>query len=235
MAATGTSVEPGNGWFIVLEGIDGSGKSTQAGRLVRRLLDHGVPARATREPSDGPIGALIRQALSGRIAFDERVLAYLYAADRLDHITNGLDGMSQALTAGDVVVSDRYQLSTYAYHTNAFDLATVVGLNMAATDLLVPDLILFLEVSPDVAARRLASRGGGAQRYERLETLRRVRDAYAEAIPHVSDRSRVAIVDGEQPPELVAEAIWREVGTVIGGGIIGPVSDRTVSAPGQSA
>ena len=81
------------GKFIALEGIDGSGKSTQIGRLVQRLAERGINCRATREPTDRPVGALIRQALTGQTTLDPRVIAALYAADRIDHLVNGEDGL----------------------------------------------------------------------------------------------------------------------------------------------
>ena len=79
-----------SGRFLAFEGIDGSGKSTQLQLLLERLRQRGVECRGTREPSDGPVGAMLRQILTGRMAADGRVIAGLFAADRLDHLVNGL-------------------------------------------------------------------------------------------------------------------------------------------------
>ena len=95
------------GKFIALEGIDGSGKSTQIERLIRRLTQRGVNCRATREPTGRPVGALIRQALTGQTPLDPRVIAALYAADRIDHLVNGEDGLAALVEQGITVVTDR--------------------------------------------------------------------------------------------------------------------------------
>ena len=110
------------GKFIVLEGIDGSGKSSQTGPLVRRLEELGVPCRETREPTGGPVGSLIRQIFTGRATADNRVIAALYAADRLDHLVNEVDGLCAAIDRGITVVSDRYYFSSYAYHSVDMDI-----------------------------------------------------------------------------------------------------------------
>ena len=81
------------GRFLALEGIDGSGKSTQLQLLLERLRARGVECRGTREPSDGPVGAMVRQILTGRVTADHRVIAGLFAADRLDHLVNRRDGI----------------------------------------------------------------------------------------------------------------------------------------------
>lgn len=212
--------QSGRGWFIAFEGIDGSGKSTQVGRLVRRLQDAGMPTFATGEPSGGPIGALIRQALSGRTILDERVMVYLYAADRLDHVLNEHDGMLRTLEAGTTVVSDRYHLSTLAYHTDVFDLATIAHFNSIATDLLLPDLVVFLDVSPEAGLHRLATAGGGRDRYERLETLHRVRAAYEAALSTLPPTTRLVTIHGEETPDLIAETVWAAVLGLVGGSAI---------------
>ena len=105
------------GKFIVLEGIDGSGKSSQTAPLVKHIEALGVPCRETREPTDGPVGSLIRQIFTGRVTADNRVIAALYAADRIDHLVNEVDGLLAAVDQGVTVVSDRYYFSSYAYHS----------------------------------------------------------------------------------------------------------------------
>ena len=82
------------GQFFALEGIDGSGKTTQLKLLARRLEEAGVPCLTTCEPTSGPIGKLLRQVLTGQVACDSRVVAPLFAADRLDHLLNGEDRKS---------------------------------------------------------------------------------------------------------------------------------------------
>ena len=104
-----------SGLFFALEGIDGSGKSTQLQLLAGRLEAAGIPCLTTREPTDGPIGQLLRQVLTRQLSCDSRVVAPLFAADRLDHILNAGTGVLQALERGITVLSDRYYFSSYAY------------------------------------------------------------------------------------------------------------------------
>src|SRR5690242_1367991 len=107
--------------FIVLEGIDGSGTTTQAARLAQTLQARGARVHATREPSTGPVGRLLRQALTGTLVADERpvqldfcTLALLFAADRMDHVRREIE---PALARGEVVISDRYDLSSLIYQS----------------------------------------------------------------------------------------------------------------------
>ena len=120
------------GKFIALEGIDGSGKSSQIGRLVQRIEGLGLRCRADREPTGGPVGSLIRQIFTGRVSADNRVIAALYAADRLDHLVNEVDGLCAAIDQGITVVSDRYYFSSYAYHSVDIDMDWVIGATPSA-------------------------------------------------------------------------------------------------------
>ena len=95
------------GKFIVLEGIDGSGKSSQIGPLAERIQGLGLRCRADREPTGGPVGSLIRQIFTGRVSADNRVIAALYAAARNAHLVNSLDGLCAAIGQGITGVIDR--------------------------------------------------------------------------------------------------------------------------------
>ena len=112
-----------DGHFIVIEGIDGSGTTTQCSILADRLTEKGLPVHTTREPSDGPIGVLIRQVLTGRVVvsgrqgarpFNWATMATLFAADRLDHLEAEV---IPNLTDGVTVICDRYDHSSVAYQT----------------------------------------------------------------------------------------------------------------------
>ena len=143
------------GRFLVLEGLDGAGTTTQASRLCAWLASRGRKAHLAAEPSKGPVGTEIRQVLSGRLRgagggdFDPRALALLFAADRLDHWESEI---RPNLEAGLDVVSDRYVLSSLAYQgVTTGDAAWVAAINGRAP---APDLTLFLRVRPAVALRR---------------------------------------------------------------------------------
>src|SRR5580658_957770 len=108
------------GRFVVLEGIDGAGTTTHVGRLAERLRSSRVPVRVTREPSDGPVGTLVRQVLTGRIvspggrAPGWATMALLFAADRMDHVDAEIEPF---IASGGVVISDRYDASSLGYQS----------------------------------------------------------------------------------------------------------------------
>lgn len=146
------------GRFIVLEGIDGAGTTTQAALLADALRARlGVEVELTREPTDGPLGRVLREALSGRAPLDPVALALAFAADRADHVHNPRTGIAAALAAGRWVVSDRYLLSSLAY--NRGGVVTRDWLTAINRHALAPDLTLFLAVDPALALERIAARG----------------------------------------------------------------------------
>lgn len=196
------------GKFIVLEGIDGAGKTTQIAPLAARLTGLGVRCRATREASDGPVGVLIRQALTGRTPLDPRVIAALYAADRIDHLVNEVDGLCAVLDKGITVVSDRYYFSSYAYHSVDVDMDWVIQANALSAGLLRPTLTVFLDVPVETALARIHQNRTVEEIFDGEERLRRTRELYFEAFRRLEDVERVAVVDGSGTPDEVAERIW---------------------------
>ncbi|MCC6645581.1 MAG: dTMP kinase [Polyangiaceae bacterium] len=213
------------GMFFVVEGIDGAGTTTQVARLVERLTSKGLPAIGTREPTSGPIGALLRQALTHRLVVPGHhgprppgwgTMALLFAADRLDHLEatvlpNLQDGVS--------VISDRYDLSSLAYQSaTASDPAAAVEwvrrLNHHARR---PDLTVVIDVPAELAAQRRAARGAAEELYEGAELQRRLVEAYRRAEELVPG-DRVAHVDGRAAPDEVADAVWAEVDRARRGG-----------------
>ena len=192
------------GRFIVLEGLDGSGTTTQLARLVEA-----VDGLATCEPSDGPIGRLIRQALAREAPLSERVLPYLFAADRRDHLEREIE---PAVAAGRVIVSDRYIGSSLAYQTLACPLELVWGLNAAFR---APGLTLYLHLPVDVCAARVedrASRGGTRDIFETRERLAEIAGRYETALG-VLERAghRIVRVDGAGTVDEVHARVMAEV------------------------
>ncbi len=211
------------GYFIVLEGTDGSGLSTQAPLLRDALLHAGRAAYVTKEPSEGPAGAIIRLALTRRLGYapfsshtadegpaaaaweplGDDVLALLYAADRLDHLRQVI---TPRLAHGVDVVCDRYRLSSLAYQALTADPDWVAALNSKARP---PDLTVFLDVAPEVSRERMARRQGGVELYEQDRTIRRIRENYLRLI--AAGRAageNIAVVDGEGPIDAVAARVW---------------------------
>lgn len=202
------------GRFVVIEGIDGSGTTTQTELLAKRLRKEGRAVRETAEPSSGPIGALIRQVLTGRIvgagglAPGWETMALLFAADRMDHVETEIVPFLQN---GGVVLSDRYDASSLAYQSvmsgrgGKDAVEWIRALNRYARR---PDLTIVLEVAPDVAAERREARGEAAQLYEQNELQIALAAFYKDLSKHLP-QDRVAHVDGAQSVETVAEAVYR--------------------------
>lgn len=199
------------GKFIVLEGIDGSGKSSQIGPLVKRLQNLGLPCRETREPTGGPVGSLIRQIFTGRVTADNRVIAALYAADRIDHLVNEVDGLCAAIGQGITVVSDRYYFSSYAYHSVDMDMDWVIQANDLSASLLRPTLTVFLDVPVETALERIRQNRVVEEIFDREDRLRKTRELYFRAFERLKDVEQVAVVDGTGTQEQVAERIWGAV------------------------
>lgn len=199
------------GKFIALEGIDGSGKSSQLGRLVSRLRKLGVPCHPTREPTQRPVGALIRKALNGQPPLDPRVIAALYAADRLDHLVNDRDGLCSAIDQGITVVSDRYYFSSYAYHSVDVDMEWVIEANSISAGLLRPTVTVFLDIPVELAMERIRQNRDHTELFEREERLRQTRELYFEAFERLRDAETVAVVDGVGTEDEVMERVWAAV------------------------
>lgn len=199
------------GRFLALEGIDGSGKSTQLQLLLERLRARGVECRGTREPSDGPVGAMVRQILTGRVTADHRVIAGLFAADRLDHLVNERDGILEQVRSGATVVTDRYYFSSYAYHGVDVDMGWVIDSNRLSAELLRPDATIFLDVPVRRALERIGQNRSHTELFEKEDRLTATREKYLEAFERLRDKETVAVIDAGGDVETVAERVWAAV------------------------
>ncbi|MBQ7499532.1 MAG: dTMP kinase [Clostridia bacterium] len=199
------------GKLIVFEGIDGSGKGTQIKLLAEKLDRIGKEYVLTKEPTDGNIGKLLRQYLTRSIEGDERSVAALFAADRLDHIF-GKGGMLDLIDKGKTVICDRYYLSSYAYHSVGVDMDWVISMNSEAAAALRPYAQIFIDVSPETAMERIKARGEKLELFEELERLTRVRNNYFAAMEKLADVENLIIVDGARSPETVAEEVFDRLG-----------------------
>jgi dTMP kinase len=206
------------GHFIVVEGIDGSGTTTQCSLLAERLVEAGLRAHTTREPSDGPIGVMIRQVLTGRLVVSGRdgahppgwaTMATLFAADRLDHLEAEV---IPSLVDGVTVICDRYDYSSVAYQTvsggGGDDASSWVrDLNRHAKR---PDLTLILDVDPRVAASRRSTRAGSPELYEIDEMQVELAKFYAK-IDELFPDDTIRHIDANCGVDEVTTAIWSEV------------------------
>jgi len=197
--------------FIAFEGIDGSGKSTQVKLLSDRLKKEGLKVYATFEPTDSPIGSVIKNIFKHRIEADHRTIAALFVADRLDHLLNKTNGILKKLEEGYTVISDRYYFSSYAYHGTHMSMDWVIEANSLSADLLRPDLNIYIDISPEVSMKRLNNGRSSTELYETTENLYAVRKKYLEAFEKLKMKEIVFITDGNRPAELVSKDIWEEV------------------------
>lgn len=203
--------EKKTGNFIVFEGIDGSGKSTQVQLLKNRLARMGVPFYATFEPTDSPIGSLIHQMMTGRVVSDNKVVAALFVADRLDHLLNPLNGVCAKIQDGISVISDRYYFSSYAYHSVDMPMDWVVAANSQSAEILRPSVTVFIDVDPEDAIRRIAKTRSQPELFETRERLISVRKKYFEAFEKLRDLENVLVVDGGRDPRAVEAEIWEKI------------------------
>lgn len=199
------------GRFIVFEGIDGSGKSTQINLLKENIEKHAINCMTTREPSDGPVGTLLRQFLTGRIAGDESTIAALFAADRLDHLNNPVNGVCRKLEDGITILSDRYLLSNYAYQSVRVPLDWVMKTNSLAADTLKPDCHIFIDVDPDTSLERMSKGRHQIDLFETKERLTEVRNRYFELFKQLEHRENIIVINGNRSVEEISEEIWSKV------------------------
>jgi dTMP kinase len=197
--------------LIVIEGLDGAGTTTQVKRLVEHLNARGTRAHATREPSDGPVGRLIREMLTGGHAIagqaiSQNTFGLLFAADRLDHLQREVE---PKLSAGTWVVSDRWYHSSLAYQGTGADRDWIAMLNGRARK---PDITVFLKVKPEVAAQRRVAAGRTQELFEDLAMQREVDAGYRATIDELSAQGeRIVIVDGEQSEDDVFVEVVRAI------------------------
>jgi dTMP kinase len=201
--------------FIALEGIDGSGKSTQTKLLTEKLTAQGHKVYSTFEPTDNQIGKIIRNILRGNQKADYRVIAGLYMTDRLDHLLNEENGIVKKLDEGYTVICDRYCFSSYAYQGVHMDMDWVIQANSLSAQILRPDINIFIDVSPEVSMQRLQANRDNIELFETLDNLKKVRAKYGEAFEKLRSVENIFTVDGNRSFELVANDIWQKVSSML--------------------
>ncbi len=190
---------PYTGKLIVMEGLDGSGQSTQANLLKDFLLKKGYQTVLTKEPTqDSKDGRKIREVLDKKSEIQPQKLQELFAQDRKEH----LEGVIiPALKEGKIVISDRYFFSSFAYGTTSgLDLGWLIEIN---NDFLLPDITFFLKVSPEICLKRVDVRNKNKERtlFEEKEKLSKVWQVY-QNLPNRFDN--ISVINGEKSIEEVA-------------------------------
>ena len=194
--------------FIVIEGLDGSGGTTQSRLLTEWLGSNGHTPHLTQEPTTGPIGKFIRELLmnSSTAKVQDNVLPYLFAADRRDHLDREILPL---LENGSTVVSDRYYHSSLAYQALSVGLPLVAELNAPFR---APDITFFLYLSPEVSFERVQLRGLPVERFETLDRLRSVADAYKSVLAYSRSRGeKIITIDATKSIEEIHGEITAKI------------------------
>lgn len=195
-----------DGKLIVIEGIDGAGLSTQTAAVKEALEHEGYKVCKTKEPTDGPSGAVIRLALTHRISLTAHSFALLFAADRMDHLHYEI---VPELEKGTTVICDRYFFSNIAYQGTELDRAWIKELNR---DCLLPDATFFLDVDPYVSEDRRSVRHR-AEYFEKRETLARIREEFIDVFEEFETRhdARIRTIRGNKAIMDVTREIVNDV------------------------
>ncbi len=198
------------GRFIVFEGIDGSGKSTQIGRLADALAKKGRRVVVTAEPTNSVSGGLLRDALSGAQKRSPSELAALFLLDRIHHNVNEQNGIAKLISEGHDVICDRYYYSSLAYQGSETDSAWVRALNLDCPEIRRPDICVFLDLDPDTALSRIGGRGV-TEIYEKRDALERIRKKYFEVFDSLGANENIKIIDASGMPDEVSAAVIKAV------------------------
>jgi dTMP kinase len=200
--------------FIVVEGLDGSGGTTQSRLLKEWFTKQEHETLLTCEPSHGPIGTLIQKALSSSETstyISDRVLPYLFAADRQAHLD---EEINPALLDGKMVISDRYYHSSLAYQGLSIGLSRVAALNEHFQK---PDITFILWLEPEISFRRIQQRGEPLDRFETLDRLRNIAEAYEDVYSYCTSQGEVIHkIDARQSIEEIHLSIRQHIQTLVG-------------------
>ena len=197
--------------FIVFEGIDGAGTSTQIKKLVERgCQECGEGAFvATAEPTGGETGRFLRRMLGGEFSVDEKTNAYLFAADRCEHIF-GKGGVQELCQAGKTVVSDRYFFSSMAYQSVSCGEELPKLLNEPFP---LPEYLFYFVINPEVSLGRVNARGEKKEIYETIEKQKKIAAQYEKVISEYEKNAgetgmKIIRIDAEKSIDDISKVIW---------------------------
>ena len=195
--------------LIVMEGLDGTGKSTQLTRLAESLRARGETVFTDAEPTASPTGRLLRRILSGEVKSSEWATAALFFADRVNHNADPENGIRRHLENGETVLLDRYYFSTFAYQGTDTDPDWAMAMHFGCPEIARPDLVLYLTMPPEKCLARIAAHRGDRplEIYETLERLTATQARFETVFRKLQGRERVARIDADGTQEEVAQRI----------------------------
>ena len=196
-----------DGRFIVLEGLDGSGKTTHIKHLFADLCKEGCKVYATAEPTSSSTGGLIRDTLGGHQKRSTSELAALFLADRIHHNVNEIDGIRKFVSHGVDVISDRYYYSSLAYQGVDSDIKWVADMNLRCPDIRTPDVCIFLDLPAEKCVRRMNSERLTSEIYESMEMIKKVKRRFADTFRMLNENENIYIINADRPMQAVSDEI----------------------------
>lgn len=195
--------------FIVIEGLDGTGKTTQIKLLAEHIEKSGEKVHITAEPTTAPTGKLIRRVLSGELQSTPWETAALFLADRIFHNTDKEDGIEKHLADGETVISDRYYYSTFAYQGYETSLQWAMDMHAACPYIRKPDLVIFLTMAPEKCIERItANRPAEAiEIYENTESLTKISRQFDKVFSLLGKSENIVYIDASGSIEEVSAKI----------------------------
>lgn len=197
------------GKFIVFEGLDGAGTTTQMKILGEKFSQSGKKVFITHEPTDNPIGKLVRSALRHSFSTTSEALALLYASDRDDHLYNSDYGIVKHLEDGEYVISDRYFYSSISYQGVDTDKSFLKAINSRFRD---ADYIIFVDTPVEECMSRIEKRGEEKELFEKEEYLKKVRENYLSLFSSLPSTVTLITIDGRLSIEEISKKIEEELG-----------------------
>ncbi|KJS23173.1 MAG: hypothetical protein VR72_02550 [Clostridiaceae bacterium BRH_c20a] len=206
------SIDNKRGSFIVFEGLDGSGKSSQINELSKKLRAIGKMVSVTAEPTNGATGGLIRDTLSNNYKRNATELAALFLADRISHNLNPMNGIQKFLNEGINVICDRYYYSSFAYQGVEADMKWIMESNLNCKHITKPDLCIFLDVDVNQCKERVDQERASLEIFEsNYEIMAKVRQSFFEVFRILKDSEKIEIIDANKSFSNVSEEIFKKV------------------------
>lgn len=200
-----------NAKFIVIEGIDGSGKSTQMQMLNERFRQNDQASYTTHEPTDMQTGRFIREVLKSTADLGQEALAAMFLADRLEHITHSSDGILAHLALGENVISDRYYFSNLAFQSEYVPMDWLMSINSLCKKMLTADFTFYLNIDPEICFQRIIRRNEQLEMYETPYKLRATHDAFLSAFEQYHAGENIYFVDADRDVQDIHEEIWSTI------------------------
>ena len=195
------------GRFIVFEGIDGAGKTTQIELLTKHLQACGRRVMRTAEPTESVSGGLLRDALGGVSKRSACEMAALFVLDRIFHNVNPVSGIEKMLSDGVDVICDRYYYSSLAYQGSETDAEWVRAMNLNCPEIRRPDLCIFLDLTPEQSMERIGKGRVTLEVYENVDRLTRVRKQFFDVFEALASTDRICVVNAARPVEEIHQEI----------------------------